>query len=184
MDTQILFSEKNILNNIHCSVMDRQPPLRIIPAEGDEQDCFSAHLFDTKTGHSIVDIVYRNENPLSCGARLWIETRQPCRIYDREGGLVASTDNSKRIVRIHINKNRLKQNNKRVREDKFCTTADLPPVITCKDGSVANFYGYCVEILSNDGDIIMTLEYQPFESNKIRVMSKSEMIKNFKIIEN
>lgn len=38
-----------------------------------------------KEGNEIARVVYRKDNPLSCGAHCWIETRNPIKVITNDG---------------------------------------------------------------------------------------------------
>ena len=181
MDRQILFSESAILNNIHKAPEDHECPLRIQMADQPDVrlgEAMEVDVIESASHRSLARVVYHNEKPLGCGARVWIETRQPCSIYDSDGTLIERTDNPKRLNRIHINKNFLKQNSKNIREQGNLSAEILKPVITCKHGSKLNLYGFRLVIEGDDGGAIMTLQYNPFDDIKldVRVPEEGAMI--------
>jgi hypothetical protein len=62
---------------------------------GDDKPVITCKTYKGNTyGHCVLidgpsEVVYPDK-PLSCGARVWIETEAPVRVFDRDGNLVAT----------------------------------------------------------------------------------------------
>ena len=65
-------NQHRIRANIHRSAEDREPVLTVRTYKGMEYANEVAILDDE--GEVVVKVVYRPDKPLSCGARVWIET--------------------------------------------------------------------------------------------------------------
>lgn len=164
LSNRILISEKAILNNIHCLCSDRIAPIMVID-QNEKKHFFHQLTILNDINESIAEIVYKNEKPLSCGARLWIETRSKCHIFNQDHQLIEMTESSKKINKIHINKNFLKQNTNKIKSENI-TINDLKPVITCKEGSKKNHYGFSL-VCGDVNNPSFKIEYFPFENEKI-----------------
>lgn len=72
MKTIIHVNKHNIKSNSKCCVSDRKPVLTV-------KDYKENRLGDTAIlmcdGVEVARVVYRPENPLKCGAKVWIETK-------------------------------------------------------------------------------------------------------------
>jgi len=73
MRTIVHVNQGNIRQNIKRDPNDRLPVLR---AQGDFDTLYGDHIdiIDPDTNEVIASVVYRPDDPLSCGARVWIET--------------------------------------------------------------------------------------------------------------
>ena len=73
MKTLVHVNQGNIRQNIRREANDRLPVLR---AQGDFDTVYGDHsdIIHPDTGEILASVVYHPDNPLSCGARVWIET--------------------------------------------------------------------------------------------------------------
>jgi|TARA_R100000479_G_C6218542_1_gene140780 hypothetical protein len=73
-------NQGNIRSNIHREPKDRLPVLR---AQSDNGTLYgdSIHIL-SEDGDVVATIVYNPDNPLPCGARVWIETELDVAIGD------------------------------------------------------------------------------------------------------
>jgi len=71
--TIVHVNQGNIRQNIKRNPSDRLPVLR---AQGDFDALYGDRIdiINSDTGEIVASVVYRPDNPLSCGARVWIET--------------------------------------------------------------------------------------------------------------
>jgi len=73
MKTLVHVNQGNIRQNIRREANDRLPVLR---AQGDFDTVYGDHIdiIHPDTGEILASVVYHPDDPLSCGARVWIET--------------------------------------------------------------------------------------------------------------
>ena len=73
MKTLVHVNQGNIRQNIKRKANERLPVLR---AQGDFDTVYGDHIdiIHPDTGEILASVVYHPDNPLSCGARVWIET--------------------------------------------------------------------------------------------------------------
>ena len=77
---KIHVDQHRIRGNIHLSPDKRLAPITVRTSQG----VFKGNVVEVldDQGNVVCKFIYGNDNPLSCGARLWVETRQPIRIDD------------------------------------------------------------------------------------------------------
>lgn len=73
MKTLVHVNQGNIRQNIRREANDRLPVLR---AQGEFDTVYGDHIdiIHPDTGEILASVVYHPDDPLSCGARVWIET--------------------------------------------------------------------------------------------------------------
>jgi hypothetical protein len=72
MKAVIHINQHNIRHNINCSVEDRKD---VITCKTYKNNTYSNSLLIVDNdGNVIAKVVYSPDKPLSCGARVWIET--------------------------------------------------------------------------------------------------------------
>ena len=73
MKTIVHVNQGNIRQNIKRNSNERLPVLR---AQGDFDTVYGDHIdiIHPDTGEILASVVYHPDDPLSCGARVWIET--------------------------------------------------------------------------------------------------------------
>ena len=73
MKTLVHVNQGNIRQNIRREANDRLP---VLSAQGDFDTVYGDHIgiIHPDPGEILASVVYHPDNPLSCGARVWIET--------------------------------------------------------------------------------------------------------------
>jgi hypothetical protein len=72
MIKRIHVDQQRIKHNVKVCAKDRLPPISIVTSRG----TFKGNKLDIldSNGNVVASVLYRPDNPLGCGARLWIET--------------------------------------------------------------------------------------------------------------
>jgi len=72
-----------IRSNLARQAAERDPVLTVKTSKSNEY-AFEVDILDAQ-GQVAATVAYRPEHPLSCGARVWIESRNPVRLKGQNG---------------------------------------------------------------------------------------------------
>ncbi|MFN5745579.1 MAG: hypothetical protein ACK443_05770 [Methylococcaceae bacterium] len=79
--------------NIRANIADKRPsrPVLSVKTYKDNRYGYEAAILD-KDGQEVARLVYRHDKPLSCGARVWLETTNPVVVYDDDGNTITDSN--------------------------------------------------------------------------------------------
>lgn len=79
--------------NIRLNIRDDKPTRPVLTAKTykDNRYGYEAAICDAQ-GNEVARLVYRHDAPLSCGARVWLETQHQIKVYDQDGNEVTESN--------------------------------------------------------------------------------------------